>query len=44
MMYFAFIVTMMLAARGIPNDDVEPETLEEPAPDDELSLSGQGVS
>jgi hypothetical protein len=44
MMYFAFIITMMLSARGTPNDAVEPGTLEEPAPDDELSLSGQGVT
>jgi disulfide bond formation protein DsbB len=41
---FAFIITMMFAVRSSRNDDIEPETLEEPTPDDELSLSGQGVS
>jgi disulfide bond formation protein DsbB len=41
---FAFIITMMCVLRGARNDDIESETLEEPAPDDELSLSGQGVS
>ena len=41
---FAFIITMMVALRGARNDDVESEDFEESAPDDELSLSGQGVS
>lgn len=41
---FAFIITMMFVVRSGRSDDVEPATLEEPAPEDELSLSGQGVS
>jgi len=41
---FAFIITMMLVLRGGRFDELEPDSLEEPSPDDELSLSGQGVS
>jgi disulfide bond formation protein DsbB len=41
---FAFIITMMFVLRGGRADELEPESLEEPSPDDELSLSGQGVS
>jgi disulfide bond formation protein DsbB len=41
---FAFIITMMLVLRSGRSDELEPETLEAPNPDDELSLSGQGVS
>ena len=41
---FAFIITMMFVLRGGRSDELESESLEEPTPDDELSLSGQGVS
>ncbi len=41
---FSFIITMMFVLRSGRADELEPETLEEPSPDDELSLSGQGVS
>ena len=41
---FAWIITMMLVLRSGRSDELEPETLEAPSPDDELSLSGQGVS
>jgi len=41
---FAFIITMMFVLRGGRFDELEPDSLEEPSPDDELSLSGQGVS
>jgi len=41
---FAFIITMMLVLRGGRFAELEPDSLEEPSPDDELSLSGQGVS
>jgi hypothetical protein len=35
---------MMLVLRGGRSEELEPESLEEPSPDDELSLSRQGVS
>jgi len=41
---FGFIITMMFVLRGGRSEELEPESLEEPSPDDELSLSGQGVS
>ena len=41
---FSFIITMMLVLRSGRGEEPEPEPLEAPTPDDELSLSGQGVS
>ena len=41
---FAFIITMMFVYRSGRSDALEAESLEESSPDDELSLSGQGVS
>jgi len=41
---FSFIITMMFVLRGGRADELESESLEEPSPDDELSLSSQGVS
>jgi len=39
---FGFIITMMMVLRS--GRSTELETLDDPTPDDELSLSGQGVS
>ena len=41
---FTFIITMMFVLRSDRATDFEPDEPEQPAPDDELALSGQGVS